>query len=166
MLRYKDFLSVSGLVVVLFYSWSLYRFLQIVPAWLMFLDASQILVLFAQTLIVSLIDSLIVLLGVISLALLLPARWYRDELVLRGGSTVIVLFLLALYLAFHAIPLERLLLFYIPGAAVVLIFLQIFFRRVPALAMYLETLADRSIIFLYLYVPLSLISLIVLLVRK
>lgn len=165
MFKSKDVLSVFGLIVMLIYGWSLYHFFLIVPAWRMFLETGEILVMLSQVLAVSLFDSLLMLLVIAALAFFLPHAWYRNNLVLNGGLTVIIVFSLAVYLAFHVVPLDRLLSVYLPAALITFVILKILFMRVPGLWNALEAIADRSTIFLYCYVPPSLIGLFMTLAR-
>jgi len=159
MVKRKELIPVCGLVVMLVYGWSLYRFLYILPSWLKFLKLSEVFSLLSYTFVVNLIDSILVVASLVVLAFLLPRKWIRDDFILRGGLSGLMILLSAMYLAFRGVRLEHLPVYFL-GNLILLIVLQLVFGRVQGLRTFIEAVADRSVIFLYIYIPLSLVGLI------
>jgi hypothetical protein len=161
--------AVYGVIVLIVYGWTLYWFAWKLPSWLYFLTLGEMLVSLAYSMVVNFIESLIVLFALILICLLLPARWFRDKFVALGTSLVIAsLVALAYYLgtiiALQDFPqgLWRSVLLVVVG-----IFLLLFLiSKFGLLRRLIEEVANRAVIFLYLFLPISAISFIVVLIRN
>ncbi len=170
----KDNLPVFSTVVFFVYGWALYRFFFHVPSWLYYWQIWDVLVLACYVLAYALVESLLVFTAVWLLALLLPKRWLRECFAICGTSLVALLALGAFLLQRKAAQLMEMelgqLVLY-PLLALLAILLAAWglnqvYRRVPLLERLARELANRMVIFAYLYPPLSLIGLIVVLVRN
>jgi cytochrome bd-type quinol oxidase subunit 1 len=100
----------------------------------------------------------------------LPKKWFRDVFVARGASLAILGLAYMIYLAnqfqtkedYPSISLKL----WSVSLAVGLIMLGTFFAgRISVVRKILEVFSDRATIFLYISIPLSLISLLVVLDR-
>lgn len=140
------------------------------PAWLLSLNAWDIAGILAYTQLFALLESAAVLLFLVLLALLLPARFFRDRFVAhstllvflasiwaiaaQSDSTIIprfsldTLFLwLGLYLAFAGIS-------------------YLVIRRSGRLEKGLGAFAERLTVLLYVYLPVTLLSAIIVIIRN
>jgi hypothetical protein len=133
----------------------------------------DILILSTYVFAFALLESLIVLGGMVVMALLLPARYFKDKFVAQGGILA-VLASLAAYLIHpklgDAIPLRLLYLAQIPiialaGTIILIFLLSFFFDRLPGLTRVVNAFAEGMTIFTYFYLPLGLLSLFVVLLR-
>jgi hypothetical protein len=161
----KDFIPVCGVVVTLVYGWSLYRFLWVLTGWVNYLTAEEITGIFFYSLTVSLVDSSIVLFTLVGLSFLLPPKWLRDHFVFRGSFSALYILIFAMYLTLNTIPLDQLGV-QLLVALVGLVFLHLVVGRFQRLRLLIEAIADRSIVFLYIYIPLSVLGIISVIIRN
>jgi len=160
---------VYAIIVLMVYSWTILAFFWKLPSWLYFMSMGEILVVIAYAMTMNFLESLSVLLIPVLLCLLLPKKWFYDTFVVRGTSLVL---LLLGYSMFFTTRLQ-----YEEGYPKDLLILTIFAIFVIALLVYvlgkiqivhkaLESLSDRAIVFLYLSIPISLISLFIVIFRN
>jgi hypothetical protein len=171
--KLQSILGVYAVIVFLVYSWTLFTSFYKLPSWMFYLTISQILSVYAYAFSVDLAESVLVLAGIllleftfffilrnkeeiqsrsilIALVLLLPSMWrlflfqgYEDSAAFVGGE--LKWWILTLAIGF---PLAAL----IPK--------NYWLRRI------LEGFAERAAVFLYIYLPLSFVSLIVVIARN
>lgn len=161
--------AVFGVIVLVVYGWTIYWYLWKLPSWLYFLSLSEMLAAFAYAMAVNFLESVLVLLIPILLSLCLPIRWFHDQFVARG-TTLVVLLLIALaqYLqvitGLQDIPpgMGRAVLLAMAG----IVFLVFLVGRIGLLRKAVEEIASRAVIFNYIFVPLSALSLLVVLFRN
>jgi len=155
--------------VTLIYAWSILRLFWQLPSWLYYLTIGEIVTVFAYALVTNLFESLLILAGLNLFACLLPKRWFRDSFVSRG------LLLVSLgigYLMYFASLFGKEgdypegLLVWSPLAFGLFLGFSLVLDRVPFIRNLAEAIADRLTVFLYLTVPLSVISLLLVLVRN
>ncbi len=164
MIKTKDILPVCGVIVAVIYSWNLYRFVWILPSWLKFLTVGEIFNILSMTLAISFLDTLLVLGLLIIVALIVPFQWFRDDFVFRGCLFGLYVLIFAVYLASNVVPLN-LLPVYSMGSLVVFIFLQLWGGRVLRIRSLVLVLADRAIVFLYVYLPMTLVGIVSIVLR-
>ena len=160
---------VYAIIVLLVYGWTILGFFWKLPSWLNFMSIGEILVVMAYAAVVNFLESLCILLIPLLLCALLPRKWFYDQFVARG--TALVLLVLA-YAMFLTVQLEtivgypkNLVLLTIPIFGIILV-LAYLAAKVELLRRLLEALSDRAIIFLYFSIPLSLISVCVVVIRN
>ena len=167
--KQKEILPVYAIIVLMIYGWTILKFNYNVPGWLYFLNIGEMMSIFAYSMTVNLLESMIVLLGVIAVGVVLPKKWFADAFIARGVSLSILALGLMMYIADQFNTKE-----YYPAdiirwlpAVLILIGLVIYFLgRVPFARKAIEFFADRAIIFLYISIPVSALSLIVVLIRN
>jgi len=160
---------VYAIIVVLVFSWSLYRFFWRFPSWTYFATAGEIAVILAYMTSVNVLESLLVLLAPIGLSVLLPDDWFHSRFVSRGVSLVALGLGFLMYLdsqlqTYAPFPLE--LYRAAPLAAVAVLLLVFVIDRVAILRRGLEALADRATVFLYVSIPLGLVAVATVLIRN
>ncbi len=109
------------------------------------------------------------LLVLLALSVALPAAWFSDEFVAKGSAlTLLVLGGLMLFnqTLFEDILHPSILLPKVLAFAAVTAFLVFLFGRVGFLKKIMEELANRMTVFLYLWMPMTVISILVLLVQN
>jgi hypothetical protein len=157
--RPEQIYPVYGLVVFCVYGWSIYWFAWNLPSWLSFIPLGQIIGVLSYALTVNLIESLVVLAVLILLSAVLPAKWFRADFVFRAGLTAISFSILGMYLLGNFVPLveltKDLLIF-----AVIFIALQYLLGRISLARRVIESFADRSTVFLYISIPVTLLGVI------
>lgn len=167
--KLEQIAPVYAVAVAMIYSWSLLQFFWKLPSWLYFSSVGEIAVIFAYMMVVNLIESILVLLAPILMSIILPQKWFYDKFVTKG--TLLVLSGLGYLIYFNdhlnsqtPFPLE--LVYRTPVIALALISLVFLIDWTGFLDKILNELTNRLIIFLYISIPVSLISLLIVLVRN
>lgn len=160
---------VYAVAVAMIYPWSISRFFWRLPSWLYYSSAGEIAVIFAYMMVVNLIESALVLLAPVFLSVILPKKWFFEKFVTKGAL------LLSLSLGYvmyfdnrlnYQSPFPLGLVYQTPIIIAVLFALVFLVDWIGVLDKILIDLSDRLIVFLYISIPVSLISLLVVLVRN
>jgi len=162
--------QVFALIVLMVYSWTIVWFSYKVPSWLYFLNLGEITTVFAYSLATNLAESLAVLCGPVALSLVLPRKWFHDVFVARGGTLAIAGLAYMMYVAsqftskdgYPTLTLKPWSLAVVLVLIAVLVYLAGRSRLVRGIV---EGIADRATIFLYIYMPLSVLALLLVLFR-
>lgn len=168
--EFSAILSVYAVISSLIYGWTLVIFLWKLPSWILFLTISEIMVLLAYSLTSALMESLAVLGTLLLASALLPPAWMRDLFVARGTFTAITgLGAIMLYLYQYASIGYDFINELIPWslAALGLTLLVAFLAgRIRLLVRTAAWISDLLTIFVYVSVPASLVSLLIVLYRN
>ncbi len=166
----RQLTPVYGLIVLFVYSWTILWFFWKLNSWLRYLTTVEIATILAYGLMINLLESLVVLTIPLVLSLALPARWFFDQFIAR--STALLVPLLG-FLVFAAFQFEGRANFHqslIMRVSIPVLFLAIGLifsvGRWSKFRMIMEALAERTTVFLYITLPLSLLSLTIVLVRN
>ena len=168
----NEFYAVLGVVVFVVHSWSVRGFLHEVPSFIHYFRVSQILAIFAYMMGFALLESLLVTSGLGLLSLLMPAGWFKNGFVYKSFITVLLGRIAMLWLENTVMswnnkfpPVELLLTFagITVGAWVVLLLLLHYLKPLQKALLFI---ADRIGVMAYLYVPLGILGLFVVLVRN
>jgi hypothetical protein len=160
---------VYAVIVLFVYGWTIYWFFWSLPSWLYFMTAPELLAIFAYSMVVNFLESLFVLLLPVCLSLALPVKWFRDQFVARGASLVALILTFLIFYSRLVAGLEDLppglgwIMLGVVAAAVLVVFV---FGRVGILCRAVEEISDRAVIFLYIFLPLSGISLLIVVIRN
>lgn len=165
---FPEILALYAIIVFLIYGWAILAFFWKVPSWLYFLPLGDIIAILSYTLVSSFFESAILLLIFLLISLILPSKWLADHFVVRGGLIICILtFWMALLTLVTLIQLptgDDLVSFGL--AAFLTIGLAIFAAdRLSALRKLMIAVSDRSMVFLYVLIPLSVVGILVILVR-
>ena len=159
------------MIVLIVYAWTLLWFFWKVPGWLYYLNVGEILTTLAYALANNFAESLVVICGPLLLALILPTKWFRDVFIARAASLCIAGLVYLILLAYQfndkdtypSAYLNPLTLLLVATAIAGLVYLC---GRVTPLRKAMEVMADRASIFAYIMAPLSIVSLVVVVVRS
>ena len=172
--RFPEFKSIAGVfavIVFVLYSRMLYVSFLKLPSWLYYLTIWQILSVYAYGFLSSLADSLILLAGVVFLDYLIFFKM-RDKSEFQSRAvlmTIAILTCLILRLYLYG-GLEDSPVFLSSdlawwAATFVVLPLAALASKLGWTRKLLEGLAEKSSIFLYIYLPLTLISLVIVILR-
>jgi hypothetical protein len=168
--KLQEIILVYAVNVVILYTFSLwFSFQDFSRNWILFLDIEDILGAFAYIIIGAFIESLLVIGLLISVYFLFPSSIAQGRFVLYG-TIMTITFLLVLMLRVGTYPSLRNILsnnnmlfaFFTAGTLI----LSLVAERVKFVRSAIETLADRCLIFLYIYLPLSLLAVVIVAVRN
>lgn len=160
--------SLYSTIVFLIYGWTSIAFFWKLPSWLKILNGWEIGVVVAYVLVSDLLESLVVLVVFVIAAMLLPTGWLGEDFAVRGSSIMYVftfwtgIFTLNSLIVF---PTRSELLWISIGLLASLGLTVFLVKRNMFVRRLMRGVSNRSIIFLYIWMPLSLLSLLVLLVR-
>ena len=167
--RLAQLYPVYAIIVILVYGWTIYWSFWKLPSWMDFLPLGGIAAIYCYLLATNLLESLLALLGVVMVSLILPPKWFREVFVSRASvlaASVLISFMVfeshfnkpAEY--FHELPIYLLPIILVGG---ILAFLA---GWIPIIRKGVEILAENAVIFLYISLPLSLLSLIIVIGRN
>ena len=168
----NEFYAVLAIVVFVVFGWSMRGFLHEVPSFINYFRVGQILAIFAYMMGFALLESLLVTFGLGLLSLILPVPWFRNGFIYKSFITLLVgggamLWLENTIMSWNNRfpPVELLLAF--AGVTVGLwVVLLLLFHYIKPLQKALLFIADRIGVMAYLYVPLGLLGLVVVLLRN
>lgn len=154
------------------YGWSIFIYFWEVPGWEKYLSAWDIANILAYVLALALLESLLLFSVLVLLRVILPTRLVRDRFVAKATMFVGMNVLWAMFL--HLTILSGQILTWTVGryALCVAVYLtSMFFSWAfvhfsEFLAARIEDLVDRMTVFIYLYVPLGVFSILTVVARK
>ena len=170
----QEALAVFSVISFIVFSWTLYRTFWWIPSWLEYLSVWSILIIIAYVLAFALFESLMLMGLMVLLSLLFPRRAFKDQFIVQGSVLSLVLGLGAFLIqrdvgVIYQLELEQTFLYpalILVGVVLVVYFSSFLFRKLPALSRLALAVAERMTIFAYLYVPLGLIGLLVVVARN
>jgi hypothetical protein len=170
----QSILGVYAVIVFLVYSWTLFTSFYKLPSWMFYLSVGQILSVYAYAFSIVLLESILVLAGVLFLeyTLFLALRNNKEEFQSRSILVVLIVLIssvLRLILFRRYGDIEAFLSGELVWWLVTLLLGLVIATFVPRnkwIRKILDSLAERVTVFLYIYLPLSFISLIVVFVRN
>ena len=157
---------VYAVIIFMSAAWMILAFVWKLPAWLYFQTVYEILPILAYAFMQIFFDSLLYLGLLLLICVILPARFFKDEFSVRGTWAAIGL--IGTYIAFVN------LLFVLGGsfqawtlsAVLIGVGLAALSARVGWLASFALQISDRLIIFLYILLPVSAISILTVIIRN
>lgn len=170
----KEILPVFSTIVFVVFTWTLYRMFWQVPSWLGYMNVWKVIVLTSYVMAFALVESLVFLGFLLILTLIYPARHLKEKFVSQGLMITATLGLGAYLIqrkisTLYKLELWQLIVYPLLILGTLLLFILIsslLFDRSKTLTRLTMNMADRMTVFTYLYVPLSLISLTVVIVRN
>jgi len=170
----QETLPVFSTILFIVFSWMFFQFFIQVPSWIFYMDARKLLVMFTYVVSFSLAESLVLMGFVIFLCLVFPRRMFKEQFIAQGTVQVLIISIITYFIRqrielFQKFEIWKLLTIPVVALAVILLSVLVFalifsrFEKVPRL---IESLADRMTIFAYLYLPLGVLGLVVVVLRN
>ena len=166
----RQIAPVFAAITVMIYPWTIAWFLWKLPSLLYYMNAGEIVAMFTYLMAANLLESVLVLCGPVLLSMALPAKWFQQVFVARGAALVMPGLGYLMFIANHfqsrddypAIFFKKWSL----GLAFFTLFLFVFLAgKVAFLGKAIEFITDRAVIFLYIFIPISLLSLVAVVFR-
>jgi hypothetical protein len=164
----QEIVPVYAVIASMLFAWSILQFFWYLPSWLYFMSTGDLVGVFSYVMFSSFVESLAFLFLLLSLGFILPPAWLGAEFVVRGTSVALsAIGLFMIYFRYdisgkYGIPVVWFGVIVILTAAVVS-FLAGKFRPIKRA---LAWLSDRLTVFLYILIPLSVLSLLAIVVRN
>lgn len=165
----NDVVLVFAFTAFLVYGRTIYVFIWKLPSWLKLLTVGEILIVLSYSFVLSLFETTAIVFALLVIGFILPAAWFRNSFVARGVWVVFVcLVSLMILFGFFGILFPNIAQILPRWSAITvgLALLAAFtaprlrFMRAAALG-----ISDRTIIFLYLFIPASVVGLITTAIR-
>lgn len=162
--RYSVF-AVYGVSVFVVYGWSVMVSFWQLPSWIFSLNLSQIFSVYAYTFAFDFLESAMLWFSLLTFAVILPRSWWCIGFAAKGTLAIIIL-IASIALNTHY--------YWVEGGPKVFVSIQMIWwvitllftliatwavHRVTWLRAGLEDFADRCLVFVYIYLPLTAISL-------
>ncbi len=166
----REMLTLFGFIIFMVASWSLYTFFFNLTSYLNHFNIFEILSVLSYLLGFALLESTSVTAALVLVSLVLPPGWFRDGFAYKGAATVLVSAIASIRLQ-HSVSIGNIPSLRSFAVGVLLVFmiclaLIVLFQNVDRLrAIFLAVLAQFEI-FVYIYVPLGVIGLAVVLARN
>jgi len=166
--KQREIAPVYAVIVMMVYGWTILKFNYNLPGWLFFLNLEEILSIFAYSTVTNLFESLFVLAGVMTAGITLPRKLFSDAFIARGTSLAVFVLGFMMHTASQfktkeAYPAE--IVRWAPAVLILIGLVVYMIGRIRFLRRVIELFADRAIIFLYLSIPISVLSMILVLFR-
>jgi hypothetical protein len=167
-----EILYVFGGVVFVNYSWSIRGFLYQFSSLRLYHTLGEIFGVFSYLMAFALIESLIIITGLVLIGFILPGKWFKEGFAYKGFITTLVTGIALIKLHFYLFSLNYAMppmnVIYLGTAITIfgLISLIWIFQSFPQLQRFLLALQERLQIFTYLYIPLGILGLTVVVLRN
>ena len=167
----KDIIPVYAVIAFLIQVWTISVFIRQLASFASFLSINEVLAVFAYRISESFIECLLVVGALIIVAAILPSSSFRDVFVVRGAAfAVVLLSSVILFWKRFATDPGVLMADYIQAWTIGTLFVASLISYIStksrALSDFFDWVSDRMIVFLYLLLPLSVTSLILVLIRN
>ena len=158
---------VFATAIFMTHSWTIMRYLWELPGWMHYVEAGDMLVILAYSLSSALLESLAILAPLLIMTIFLP-KSFSDNFAPLGSAIVIFLAVWSLVVLMSMISQRLSPASFLVWPLVLIIgvlCLSFLIHRYAVLNKAMTALANRMEVFLYLYVPLGLLSLTYLCIR-
>jgi len=166
--RLSDIAAVYAVIVVMIYYPTINRFFWKFPSWILFSTLGDLFSIYSYMVLVNFLESLLVLGSVLMLCIVLPRKWFYDQFLSK--SVLLVVFTLSYFLYLGSQMQSEIfpwaLVRMSPYVFLAIVFLVFLLDRVNFLRKFLAMMADRFTVFLYISIPISVLSVLVVLVRN
>jgi len=166
----QSILQVYAVIAVMFAGWTITSFLWKLSAWLLLLNLGELFTIFSYAMAANFFESLVILLLLLTLSALLPARFLRDDFVVRG--TILSVGLIGSLMAFVGSEMRFGIgsgLFLLSAPFVILTLMAFLLYRssaYPWLRSLAVWLSDRFVVFLFVLLPLFAVAAVYVILRN
>jgi hypothetical protein len=167
----RNIVTIFAVAMFLVYTWTLYTSFWKLPSWLFFLRVGEILSIYAYAFVVNFIESILLLFIVLIPAILLPRLWWTATFIPKAFALILIILGSALlHISLYPTPDTRAIfvngqIHWWIGTLFLAIILTWIAGRVKWIRAGLESAADRIVVFLYIYFPLTILAFLVVLAR-
>jgi hypothetical protein len=165
----SEVIAVLGVSVFVCHSWSIWTFLHEFPSFLLYFRPTEISVVFAYMMAFAFLESLLVTTGLVVAGAILPSKWLRDGFAYKGFIFVVVgsiaAFMLQKNLRYEFPSTQMLTLNLVIPLTLIAVFIAASHMWGPLQKVLLD-IQDRISIMLYVYGPIGLVSILVVVFRN
>ena len=174
----REVLQVFGIVLFAVFGWSIRGFLYKIPSFTLYFGLTANLAIVCYMLVFALLESVLVMAVLLALSILLPGNILKQGFAYKGFIIVVVAAAAAIvFESWYRVGFFKDLMagmsYMVPplliGFAAAIVLLAVLFwlfRTWPQLQRYAQIIMEQLSIFTYIYVPLGLLGLLVVLIRN
>lgn len=168
----REILYVFGGVVFLIYSWAIRGFLYQLSSLRLYYTLGDIFGVFSYLMAFALAESLVIMIGLILIGSILPGKWFRRGFAYKGFIAILVVGIAMIYLdrylfsLDHAMPPIKMIYLYLGITITLIVSLILLVQNFHQLQKLLLAVEERFQIFIYIYIPLGILGLIVVVLRN
>jgi hypothetical protein len=167
----KDIISVYAVIAFLIQVWTIYVSFEQLPAWASFLNINELMAVLAYRVTESFIECLLVLGILLVVSFLLPPRFFRDVFIIRGSAFALGLLgpMILFWKLFRGDPgtlMAEYARLWMVSTVLLASLTSYLAVKIISVADFLKWISDRMTVFLYLLIPLSLVSSLTVLIRN
>ena len=165
----EEILSVFGGVVFIVFSWSIRGFLYIFPSLILRHSLGETLSVLCYMLAFSLFESLFLIGGELLVSMVLPQKWFLEGFAYKGFISILVFTIALIVLQdnfTNTLPPVNILYL---GFAITISVIVVMFFLLDKVAVFRKTLLaieERLQVFVYIYVPLGILGIVVVVFRN
>ena len=167
---FPDILRVTSVIATFLYGWTILSWMWQVPSWLLSLTIGEVLSIFAYAMFNAMLESLFFLVCLLLLAFILPPRFLRDDFIVRASWVTVGTpgSMLIFFVGFNTIDSfpAQYITFWSLATLLLAALLAFLSARQPWMRAAALWLSDRLLIFLFLFAPITVISLLTILIRN
>jgi hypothetical protein len=163
----SDIVLVASTAVFLVFSWSLRSIFFQYPSYILSYTVWEIFAIVAYHMAFALLESALVVAVFVTVAFLLPGKWFKEGFAWKASLGIITLAALSIYLqaVMNNQPKINWLAMQLGRGVLAWLAAMLVTHFVPFVRKILLDILDRLTVFLYLYLPIGLVSLLVVIVR-
>jgi len=170
----QEILPVFSLILFIVFSWTIYRMLFQIPSWLYSHTKSGIFFLAAYVFAFALFESVLLLAFILIINFVLPRYLFRDWFIAQSSLVILASTGWALIVQFQRESLSTFdlpqliawIVLYLLSLLLMTFVFYILLRKYVKVKTIVETIADRMVVFAWLYVPVGLVSLVIVVIRN
>lgn len=159
---------VMGVVIFAVHTWSIRNFLYKIPSFLLYTTPMDTFAIFCYMMAFALLESFAVTVGLLFLAAVLPLNWLREGFAYKGFVMVFVFTAASIWLQGNVqnqFPPKSLLYTLILIVFLGILILSWLIHKIPQLQKIVIDIEDRIGIMQYVYIPLGLLGLVIVVIR-
>ena len=163
-----EILALYATIVFLIYGWAAITFFWKVPSWLYFLSLGEIAAILSYTFASSLLECTLLLCIFLFASLVLPSNWLFHKFAVRGSLIVYALTFWVILFTLNSLiqlPTTSDIITFAIGVLVTSAVVILLAERISFVPRLVATVGNRLTIFLYLWLPLGLIGILVIIFR-
>lgn len=163
-----EILALYATIVFLIYGWATITFFWKVPSWLYFLSLGEIAAILSYTFASSLLECTIILFIFLFASLVLPSKFLYNKFALRGSLIVYALTFWVVLFTLNSLiqlPTTGDVITFGIGVLVTSALAILLAERISFVQRLVSTVGNRLTIFLYLWLPLGLLGILVIIFR-
>ena len=169
--EFEQILQVYSVIVLMIYGWTIYWYIWKIPSWIYYLPIGNILSIYTYAASVNFLESLLIIFGLVAVAVILPFTWLKESFAAVGSAFIIPSLAYIMYVSgkFEAVSdnyYPRELLHLAPYILITALMFAFITAKWNVHSRILSEISSRTVIFVYISIPVSVLSIVYVLVKN